>query len=97
MQQRRTHGELPEGKQPSEAGGVQSACKPHPHLHRPPPTDTLFQSVCISGPVLSFLVGFRLVNAFVCTTAFVPDEYWQSLEVAHRMVFGYPLLMNIIN
>ncbi|KAA0183897.1 hypothetical protein HAZT_HAZT004101 [Hyalella azteca] len=25
-------------------------------------------------------------------TYFVPDEYWQSLEVAHRMVFGYGYL-----
>ena len=36
------------------------------------------------------LVVFRTVNALVCYTAFVPDEYWQALEVAHNMVFGYP-------
>ena len=40
--------------------------------------------------ILAALVGFRVINALVCTTAFVPDEYWQSLEVAHRMTFGYP-------
>ena len=42
--------------------------------------------------ILAFLIGFRVLNALVCTTAFVPDEYWQSLEVAHRMAFGYPPL-----
>ena len=41
------------------------------------------QLVCV-------LVVFRTMNALLSYTAFVPDEYWQSLEVAHRMVFGYP-------
>ena len=35
------------------------------------------------------LLAFRIVNAFVVQTSFVPDEYWQSLEVAHKMVFGW--------
>lgn len=26
---------------------------------------------------------------FVVQTSYVPDEYWQSLEVAHKQVFGY--------
>ena len=33
---------------------------------------------------------FRVASALACRTAFVPDEHWQSLEVAHRLVFGYP-------
>lgn len=33
-------------------------------------------------------LAVRLANALVVRTAFVPDEYWQSVEVAHRMVFG---------
>lgn len=33
---------------------------------------------------------FRLLNYFVVQTYYVPDEYWQSLEVAHHKVFGYP-------
>ena len=37
------------------------------------------------------LLTYRLLSALVCKTAFVPDEHWQSLEVAHRLVFGYPL------
>ena len=43
------------------------------------------------GPMLGSLMIFRVLNALLCSTSFVPDEYWQSLEVAHRMVFGYPL------
>ena len=42
------------------------------------------------GQLIGVLVVFRTVNAFLSYTAFVPDEYWQSLEVAHKMVFGYP-------
>lgn len=40
--------------------------------------------------LLAFLLLFRLCNALLSYSAFVPDEYWQGLEVAHRMVFGYP-------
>lgn len=40
--------------------------------------------------LLAFLLVFRMCNAVLSYSAFVPDEYWQSLEVAHRMVFGYP-------
>ena len=34
-------------------------------------------------------LAFRAANALLVRTAFVPDEYWQSLEVAHDLVFGY--------
>lgn len=37
----------------------------------------------------SLLICLRLLNAAAVGSFFVPDEYWQSLEVAHRMVFGY--------
>ncbi|KAM3877003.1 GPI mannosyltransferase 3 [Diretmus argenteus] len=40
--------------------------------------------------VALFSVAFRLVNCFLVQTSFVPDEYWQSLEVSHNMVFKYP-------
>ncbi len=33
-------------------------------------------------------VGFRVINSLVVQTYFVPDEYWQSLEPAHQLVFG---------
>ncbi|KJE90215.1 GPI mannosyltransferase 3 [Capsaspora owczarzaki ATCC 30864] len=42
--------------------------------------------------VVAAIVVFRLVNALLTQTSFVPDEYWQSLEVAHRSVFGYGYL-----
>lgn len=31
---------------------------------------------------------WRVCNVLLVQTAFSPDEYWQSLEVAHRLVFG---------
>ena len=34
------------------------------------------------------LLAFRVVNALVLQTQFSPDEYWQTVEVAHNMVFG---------
>ncbi|XP_051580288.1 GPI mannosyltransferase 3-like [Myxocyprinus asiaticus] len=39
--------------------------------------------------VTVFTVVFRLVNCLLVQSSFVPDEYWQSLEVSHRMVFNY--------
>ena len=48
-------------------------------------------SWCDGWRVLAALVAFRVCSAALCQTAFVPDEYWQSLEVAHRVVFGYPM------
>nr|XP_057945335.1 GPI mannosyltransferase 3 [Doryrhamphus excisus] len=42
--------------------------------------------------VAAFSVTFRMINCFLVQTSFVPDEYWQSLEVAHHMVFNYGYL-----
>nr|XP_028562725.1 GPI mannosyltransferase 3 isoform X4 [Podarcis muralis]XP_028562726.1 GPI mannosyltransferase 3 isoform X4 [Podarcis muralis] len=39
-----------------------------------------------------FTITVRLLNCFLVQTSFVPDEYWQSLEVAHHMVFNYGYL-----
>lgn len=36
------------------------------------------------------LAVIRLINAMLIQTYFVPDEFWQSVEVAHKMVFKYP-------
>eukprot|EP00929_Paragymnodinium_shiwhaense_P028296 TRINITY_DN16430_c0_g1_i3.p1 TRINITY_DN16430_c0_g1~~TRINITY_DN16430_c0_g1_i3.p1 ORF type:complete len:360 (+),score=36.54 TRINITY_DN16430_c0_g1_i3:136-1215(+) len=44
------------------------------------------------GPIWLWVVVFRLFNAWFLTTAFNPDEQWQSLEVAHVWVFGYGYL-----
>ncbi|KAK0055400.1 GPI mannosyltransferase 3 [Biomphalaria pfeifferi] len=38
------------------------------------------------------LLAVRFANALLLQTQYVPDEYWQSLEVAHKMVFGYGYL-----
>ncbi|CAK9820889.1 GPI mannosyltransferase 3 [Anthophora plagiata] len=42
--------------------------------------------------VLFCLSLWRLISVFVVQTSHVPDEYWQSLEVAHRLAFGYGYL-----
>ncbi|XP_069695158.1 GPI mannosyltransferase 3-like isoform X1 [Periplaneta americana] len=34
-------------------------------------------------------VFIRLCTVWLVQTWFVPDEYWQSVEVAHKLVFGY--------
>ena len=47
-------------------------------------------SCSLPGVWLAAVVILRLASAVLNQTAFVPDEYWQSLEIAHRMVFGYP-------
>ena len=38
---------------------------------------------------LSCLLLLRLFNALLISTYFCPDEYYQSVEVAHRLVYGY--------
>ena len=35
------------------------------------------------------LFAFRALNALMIQTSYVPDEFWQSIEVAHKMAFGY--------
>lgn len=38
------------------------------------------------------LAQLRVFQAVTIRTSFDPDEYWQSLEIAHRFVFGYGFL-----
>lgn len=38
--------------------------------------------------LLLALIVFRICNAVTLKTSFVPDEYWQSVEIAHRWVYG---------
>ncbi|KAL5969115.1 GPI mannosyltransferase 3 [Taenia solium] len=42
--------------------------------------------------VLLGLIFLRLLNALMIRTTFVPDEVWQSVEVAHRWVYGFGAL-----
>lgn len=43
-------------------------------------TDEWVWRACLAG---------RMLNAMLVQTYFNPDEHWQSLEVAHHIVFGY--------
>lgn len=38
--------------------------------------------------VWKICLAVRLVNSLLVQTYFNPDEHWQTLEVAHRTVFG---------
>ncbi|XP_041969638.1 GPI mannosyltransferase 3 [Aricia agestis] len=42
--------------------------------------------------VLSAILIVRILSVFVVQTWYVPDEYWQTLEVAHKQAFGYGTL-----
>ncbi|KAI9259446.1 hypothetical protein BDA99DRAFT_538410 [Phascolomyces articulosus] len=46
--------------------------------------------------VFSLCLVFRLLNAYFTRTFDNPDEYWQSQEIAHNMVFGYPFFIYMI-
>ena len=48
-------------------------------------------------PLFAVLLFARIANAFLLFTVFAPDEYFQSVEVAHQIVFGYDFnyLLNI--
>lgn len=41
------------------------------------------------GRLFALLVLFRVLNALLCQTVFAVDEYYQCLEIAHKLVFGY--------
>ncbi|XP_010453614.1 PREDICTED: GPI mannosyltransferase 3 isoform X1 [Camelina sativa] len=47
------------------------------------------ESVTSPRRIFLFCLAVRVVNALLIQTYFNPDEHWQSLEVAHRTVFGY--------
>ncbi|XP_044728935.1 GPI mannosyltransferase 3 [Chrysoperla carnea] len=42
--------------------------------------------------VLLHFCILRLLSVWIVNTWYVPDEYWQSTEVAHNFVFGYGYL-----
>lgn len=42
----------------------------------------------LSFTFVTFLL-FRLSSVLFVQTSYVADEYWQSLEIAHKMTFGY--------
>ena len=40
------------------------------------------------GAAVGWLIGWRMVWAVLSRSQYVPDETWQSVEVAHRMAWG---------
>ncbi|KAJ8720607.1 hypothetical protein PYW08_006072 [Mythimna loreyi] len=42
--------------------------------------------------VASVILFVRILSVFLVQTWYVPDEYWQTLEVAHKQAFGYGAL-----
>ncbi|XP_041794364.1 GPI mannosyltransferase 3 [Chelmon rostratus] len=54
--------------------------------------ESLLNNDVLRARVVVFCLIFRLINCFLVQTSFVPDEYWQSVEVSHRMVFNYGYL-----
>lgn len=43
----------------------------------------------MSSAMLLLCTAVRVIHALPLHTFFNPDEYWQSLEVAHQLTFGY--------
>ncbi|KZV18039.1 GPI mannosyltransferase 3-like [Dorcoceras hygrometricum] len=39
--------------------------------------------------IFTLCLVLRIINSLLVQTYFNPDEHWQSLEVAHRIAFGY--------
>ncbi|KAL1007283.1 hypothetical protein UPYG_G00084510 [Umbra pygmaea] len=63
------------------------------------------EETCTNGilgvSVTVFSVVFRLINCVLVQTSFVPDEYWQSLEVSHPIykilvLFSYDTVQLLI-
>ncbi|KAI6183508.1 Mannosyltransferase [Aphelenchoides bicaudatus] len=52
----------------------------------PPSSSFLHLFECV--PVWYWFLSFRLINLFLVKTWFVPDEYFQSVEVAYNQVYG---------
>ncbi|KAM3965996.1 phosphatidylinositol glycan anchor biosynthesis class B [Aphomia sociella] len=42
--------------------------------------------------VILVILFVRILSVFLVQTWYVPDEYWQTLEVAHKHAFGYGAL-----
>ncbi|ESN96015.1 hypothetical protein HELRODRAFT_189070 [Helobdella robusta] len=56
-------------------------------------TGPLCTQICVSPNknrrLFLYVLCFRIINSFLVQTFYVPDEYWQCTEVAHKLVFGY--------
>ncbi len=43
----------------------------------------------MESTILLWCVTVRVIQVLLLQTYFNPDEYWQCLEVAHHLAFGY--------
>ncbi|XP_047321722.1 mannosyltransferase APTG1 [Impatiens glandulifera] len=78
-------------KQRKQAGTTQDARKTSKDSsfieeNEAPPRSNSFSS---SKRVFGLCLAMRVANSLLIQTYFNPDEHWQALEVAHRIVFGY--------
>lgn len=55
---------------------------------RPTPSDDT-QTLLLDKRIILALICIRVFNALTITTFFQPDEYYQSLEPAWKLVYGY--------
>ncbi|XP_067929021.1 GPI mannosyltransferase 3-like [Watersipora subatra] len=55
--------------------------------------DTMWSRFCSKEQsIFMGMLGYRLMSCLVVQTYYVPDEYWQSLEVAHNHAYGHGYL-----
>ena len=43
----------------------------------------------MESAILLWCLTVRVIQVLILQTYFNPDEYWQCLEVAHHLAFGY--------
>ena len=48
----------------------------------------MFESVNL---IYLFVILYRIFNSLVVKSFFSPDEYWQSIEIAHKLTYKYTL------
>ena len=48
-----------------------------------------FEAMSSNSFIFLSLVGFRIFDGLFVRTYFNPDEFWQSMEVAHNRAFGF--------
>nr|XP_009861747.1 GPI mannosyltransferase 3 [Ciona intestinalis] len=74
---------------PTESGAKNKPAETGPK-NKNKPTESGSNDKTWDEPYLHiFLVTWRLVNVMFVQSWFVPDEYWQSVEIAHRHAFGF--------
>ena len=54
-----------------------------------PATTTALPTTSTMKRLFAAALTVRVASVFLVQTNFVPDEYWQSVEVAHESAFGY--------